>query len=107
MSNRQKQPEARIDEMKDKVAFDAHKEELRKLNAVRDSFSDAVCDCTDAKLIRDIFSLLCRSARPANARLIAEHPDCPDEVREELAARPSANRRGAASKAKPTASADA
>ena len=107
VSERQKRAMARIEEMQDKAAIDVHKEEMEKLNAIRDSFNDAVWDCTDTRLIHDMFSLLCRSARPANARLIAEHPDCPEEVREELAARLSANRRGAASKAKPATSADA
>lgn len=107
VSERQKKAEARIDEMIDKARIDAHREEMEKLNAIRDSFNDAVWDCTDTRLVHDMLSLLCRSARPGNARLIAEHPDCPEEVREELAARLSANRRGAATKAKPTTSTDA
>lgn len=107
MSERQQKAEARIEELKDKIAIDAHKEDLRKLNAIRDSFNDAVWHCEDDHLIRDMFSLLCQAARPSNARLIAEHPDCPAIVREELAARLDANRRSSNAKKVAATSADA
>lgn len=107
MSERRQKAELRIEELKDKIAIDAHKEDQRKLNAIRDSFNHAVWQCEDQQLIHDMFSPLCQTARPSNARLIAEHPDCAEAVREELATRLAANRRAAPATAASASTADA
>ncbi|MEC7298468.1 MAG: hypothetical protein VXW43_07290 [Pseudomonadota bacterium] len=92
-SERQKKAEARIDEMRDKLAIDARAEELKTLNAMRDTFNDALWQCDDDRLIHDMFSLLCRVAKMSDARLIAGHPDCPEAVRDELNTRVEESRR--------------
>ncbi len=57
------------------------------LDAIRDSFDPMLEALEGDDLVREVFSALGRAATAANAKRIANHPLCPEDVVEEIAAR--------------------
>ena len=108
MSDRHMRAAARIAQMQDKLVLDLHKDEERIREAVKAAFDDAIHACEDDELRAAIFALLCGAAKASDARLIAQHPECPAEVsasveaRTTRAAAPAAPAAPAAKAARPT-----
>ena len=80
MSDRHLRAAARIAQMQDQLAIDLHQDAERIRNAVKAAFDDAMHACEDDELKASIFTLLCDAAKASDARLIAQHPECPAEV---------------------------
>ncbi|NIY95969.1 MAG: hypothetical protein HWE37_17310 [Rhodobacteraceae bacterium] len=97
----QMRADARIEAIRDKAAIDARNYQLRRLKAVHDNFDQAVWECEDDRLLQGMFSLFCRVAKVSDARLIADHADCPQSVRDEVDARIEERRRSKTGAIKP------
>ena len=80
MSDRHQRAAARIAQMQDQLAIALHKDEERIREAIKAAFDDALHACEDDGLKTSIFALLCDAAKASDARLIAQHPECPAEV---------------------------
>ncbi len=57
------------------------------LDAIRDLFDPMLEAAEGDDLVREVFSALGRAATAANAKRIANHTLCPEDVAEEIAAR--------------------
>ncbi|NDR57304.1 hypothetical protein [Aliiruegeria sabulilitoris] len=93
LTEREKRAHDRVLQLGGGLAISQHERHEKILDAVRDSFDDAVAECEDPALIREIFSLFGQTASLSNAKTIATHPDCPADVRAEIAARVEENNR--------------
>ena len=80
MSDRHQRAAARIAQMQDQLAIGLHQDAERIREAVKAAFDDALHACEDDGLKAAIFELLCGAAKASDARLIAQHPECPAEV---------------------------
>ena len=107
MSDKHLRAAARLIQLQDQLAMGLHQDAERIRNAVKAAFDDAMHACEDDELKAAIFALLCGAAKASDARLIAQHPECPAEVsasverRTARAAAPAAPAASAAKAARP------
>ena len=108
MSDRHQRAPAGIAPMQHQLAIALHTAEERIRESIKAAFDDALHACEDDGLKTSIFALLCDAAKASDARLIAQHPECPAEVsasvegRTARAAAPAAPAASAAKAARPT-----
>lgn len=70
-----------------RIGFAQQKVHAAILDAVRNSFDAMLETADDDDLVHEVFAALGRAATTTNPKRIANHPLCPEDVVEEIAAR--------------------
>jgi hypothetical protein len=87
MTDRQRQMKARAENLTAQIALDQHREHDRANKALFASLESVLAQLADTPKAEEFFRMFSETATQANAKRIANHPDCPDVVRDEIAQR--------------------
>ncbi|OOY08848.1 hypothetical protein BMI89_11915 [Thioclava sp. F36-7] len=87
MTDRQRQMKARAENLTAQIALDQHREHDRANKALFASLESVLAQLAGTPKAEEFFRLFSETATLANAKRIANHPDCPDVVRDEIAHR--------------------
>ncbi|QPZ92326.1 hypothetical protein [Thioclava electrotropha] len=87
MTDRQRQMKARAENLTAQIALDQHREHDRANKALFASLESVLAQLAGTPKAEEFFRLFSETATLANAKRIANHPDCPDVVRDEIAQR--------------------
>ncbi|MBC7146855.1 MAG: hypothetical protein H5U24_15850 [Thioclava marina] len=87
MTDRQRQMKARAENLTAQIALDQHREHDRANKALFASLESVLAQLAGTPKAIEFFRLFTENATLANAKRIANHPDCPQVVRNEIAQR--------------------
>lgn len=87
MTDRQRQMKARAENLTAQIALDQHREHDRANKALFASLESVLAQLAGTPKAVEFFRLFSETATLANAKRIANHPDCPSVVRDEIAQR--------------------
>ncbi|MBC7146001.1 MAG: hypothetical protein H5U24_11425 [Thioclava marina] len=87
MTDRQRQMKARAENLTAQIALDQHREHDRANKTLFASLESVLAQLAGTPKAEEFFRLFSETATQANAKRIANHPDCPDVVRDEIAQR--------------------
>ncbi len=87
MTDRQRQMKARAENLTAQIALDQHREHDRANKALFASLESVLAQLAGTPKAVEFFRMFSETATQANAKRIANHPDCPDVVRDEIAQR--------------------
>ncbi|PFG62708.1 hypothetical protein AXZ77_1294 [Thioclava sp. ES.031] len=87
MTDRQRQMKARAENLTAQIALDQHRENDRANKALFASVESVLAQLAGTPKAVEFFRMFSEAATLANAKRIANHPDCPDVVRDEIAQR--------------------
>lgn len=87
MTDRQRQMKARAENLTAQIALDQHREHDRANRALFASLESVLAQLAGTPKAEEFFRLFSETATQANAKRIANHPDCPNVVRDEIAHR--------------------